>query len=166
MPIANPVLAALAQARLRAAPLFARWCERNGEMFCPASPAAVARFVKDHAELGITQLWPALQDISKLHTSIGLADPTLAGPVQAAINDIAKISPPRAWPAEWKDRFRTLPYDLQAFIADHEVRRDKALRRAQNDAAAARQALAKHKQSMIETEGKRTDEISTCHIDA
>jgi len=165
MPIVNPVMAALVQARLRAAPLFARWCEREGAVFCPAPPATVVRFIKAHAGLGIKQLWPALQDVSRLHASVGLADPTLAGSVTAAIYDITKVAPPRAWPAGWKDRFKALPYDLQTFIADHEAARDKALRRAQNDAAAARQKLAKHQQTLIDTEGKRTDEASPQHTD-
>ena len=72
----NLVLAALAQARFRAAPMFARWCELNGTSFCPAAPATVARFVKDCAALGIERLWPAVQDISRQHASLGLADPT------------------------------------------------------------------------------------------
>ena len=159
----NPVLAALAQARLRAAPLFARWCEREREAFCPAPPATVARFVKEHAGLGIARLWPALQEVSTLHTSVGLADPTLAGSVCAAVNDIARLTPPRSWPAARKDDFTKLPYDLQAFIADHEARRDKALRRAQNDAAAAQKKLSKHQQAQTETEGKPTDEIPAYH---
>jgi hypothetical protein len=162
----NPVMAALAQARLRAAPLFARWCERENVIFCPALPSAIAHFVKAHAGLGMEQLWLALQDISKLHVSLGLADPTLGEPAAVAINAIAKISPPRAWPSDWKERFRTLPYDLQAFIADHEIRRDKALRRAQNEAAAARQKLAKHRQAPMEIEGKEVNEGCTHRADA
>jgi hypothetical protein len=162
----NPVLALLAEARLRAAPLFARWCEREAVTFCPASPATVSRFVKEHASLGIAQLWSALQDISRLHTSTGLADPTLATPVTAAISDVAGLSAPRAWPAGWKDRFKALPYDLQMFIAGHEASRDKALRRAQNDAAAARQKLTKHQESLIETERKRADESNPQRTDS
>ena len=162
----NPVLALLAESRLRAAPLFARWCEREGASFCPAPPVTIARFVKAHAGLGIAQLWPALQDISRLHTSMGLADPTSAGSVTEAISNLAGVLPPRTWPAEWKDRFKALPYDVQAFIADHEAARDKALRRAQNDAAAARQKLAKHQQALIKTEGERTDESSPQRTDA
>ena len=61
----NPVLAALAQARMRAAPMFARWCELNGASWCPAAPADVAKFVTDCASLGIERLWPAVQEISK-----------------------------------------------------------------------------------------------------
>jgi hypothetical protein len=138
----NPVLAALAQARFRAAPVFARWCELNGASFCPAAPAIVAGFVKDCAALGIDRLWPAIQDISKLHTSLGLADPTLGGAAAAAISAVADIAPPRSWPDGCKLQFKSLPYDLQVFVTEHEAKRERALRRAQNDAAAATRKLS------------------------
>lgn len=140
----NPVLAALAQARHRAAPMFARWCELNGASFCPAAPATVARFVRDCATLGIERLWPAVQEISKQHVSLGLADPTLGGAVAAAISDVAGVLPPRSWPGDQKLGFKSLPYNLQVFLTDHETRREKALRRAQNEAASARQKLAEY----------------------
>jgi hypothetical protein len=138
----SPVLAALARARMRAAPIFARWCELNGASCYPAAPAAVARFVADCASLGIERLWPAVQEISKAHVSMGLADPTLGGVAAAAINAIAGIDPPRAWPNDRKQRFKSLPYDMQVYVAAHEARREKEIRRAQNDAAIAKQKLA------------------------
>jgi hypothetical protein len=138
----NPVLAALAQARIRAAPMFARWSELEGVSFCPAAPADVAKFVTDCASLGIERLWPALQEISKAHVSMGLADPTLGGVAATAVNAIAGVDPPRAWPNDRKQRFKSLPYDLQVFVAAHEARREKEIRRAQNDAAVTKQKLA------------------------
>lgn len=137
----NPVLAALAQARQRAAPMFARWCELNGASFCPAAPATVAKFVSDCASLGIARLWPAAQDISRTHATLGLADPTLGGEVASALSEIAGLAPPRSWPDDVKQRFRRLPYDIQLFIVEHEARREKALRRAQNELAALRKKL-------------------------
>jgi hypothetical protein len=134
-PVTNPVLVALAQARMRAAPMFVKWCELNGLSPCPAAPAHVARFVVDCAPLGIGRLWPAIQDISRLHVSVGLADPTLGGGAAEAISDLAGIDPPRSWPAGHKQRFKSLPYDLQVYVASHEAQREKALRRAQNEAA-------------------------------
>src|SRR5262249_8853301 len=121
----NPVLAALAQARLRDAPMFVKWCELNGVASCPAAPATVARFVNDCASLGIERLWPAVQQISKMHTCLGLADPTLGGMVAVAISRIAGISPPRSWPDANKERFRSLPYDVQAHVACHDTRRER-----------------------------------------
>ena len=138
----NPVLVALAQARMRAAPMFARWCELNGVSWCPAAPATVARFVADCASLGIGRLWPAVQDISKAHVELGLADPTLGGVVAAAVSDVGGIDAPRSWPHDRKQRFKALPYDLQVYVAAHEAQREKALRRAQNEAANARKEIA------------------------
>jgi hypothetical protein len=54
---------------------------------------------------------------------------------------IAKIDPPRSWPDPLKARFRSLPYDLQVYVEKHERDREKTVRRAQNEAAQARQAL-------------------------
>ena len=58
-----------------------------------------------------------------------------------AMNELAKIDPPRAWPKAEKARFKLLPYDLQVYFAAHEDKRDKEIRRAQNEAANARQKL-------------------------
>ncbi|MFG3591910.1 hypothetical protein [Bradyrhizobium sp. RDI18] len=150
-PTINPVLAALARARMQAAPMFAKWCELHGLSPCPAAPAHVARFVVDCAPLGIERLWPAVQDISRLHVSAGLADPTLGGAAAAAISDLAGIDPPRSWPNDRKQRFKSLPYDLQVYVAVHEAQREKALRRAQNEAATARHKLAAYQKSETRT---------------
>lgn len=161
-PLTNPVLIALAQARMRAAPLFTKWCELNGLSPCPAAPADVARFVSDCASLGIERLWPAVQEVSRLHTSIGLADPTLGGAATAVIGELSRIDPPRSWPDRQKQRFRSLPYDVQAYIAGHEAQRDKALRRAQNEAACAKQRLAACQEQEIPTNEKcNTDKDGT-----
>ncbi len=158
----NPVLVSLAQARARAAPLFARWCELNGAPFCPARPVDVARFVADCSPLGAERLWAALQEISKLHASLGLADPTLGEPVASAFSAVAAVPPPRAWPDEQKRRFSLLPYDLQLFVSSHESRRDKVLRRAQNEAALARRKLATGLSTQAEVNGKViSDEAGT-----
>ncbi len=135
---------------MRAAPMFARWCELNGAAFCPASPADVARFVADCASLGIGRLWPAVQEISRAHLALGLADPTLGGIAAAAVSDVAGILPPRSWSADRKQRFKSLPYDVQIYLAEHEARREKALRCAQNEAATARQKLAALQQPQTE----------------
>jgi hypothetical protein len=163
----NPVLAALARARLRAAPMFARWCELHGGSSCPAAPEAVARFVADCATLGIERLWPAVQEISRAHVSMGLADPTLGGVAAAAINDVAGIDPPRAWPNEHKQCFKSLPYDLQVYVAAHEARREKEIRRAQNDAAIAKQKLAAlQKPAQQATDGIEAHDTEEQRIDA
>jgi len=163
----NPVLAALARARMRAAPMFARWCELNGVSCCPAAPAAVAKFVTDCASLGIERLWPAVQEISKAHVVLGLADPTLGGVAASAINNVAGVASPRSWPDDRKQCFQSLPYDLQVYVAAHEERREKALRRAQNEAALARQKLAAlHPPQPGTSKGIEADDLKGHEIDA
>lgn len=157
----NPVLAALAQARLRDAPTFVRWCELNGAAACPAAPATVARFVGDCASLGIERLWAAVQQISMMHVSLGLADPTLGGVPAAAISEVAGVAPPRSWPDQHKRRFRSLPYDVQVYLAAHEARRERALRRAQNEAASARKQLAAIE---AQTRHERTNDDQTTSV--
>ncbi|WKA30719.1 hypothetical protein [Bradyrhizobium roseum] len=162
----NPVLVALAQARMRAAPMFVRWCELNGLSPCPAAPAHVVRFVADCAPLGIELLWPAIQDISRLHASVGLADPTLGGLVAEAIADLAGIDPPRSWPGDHKQRFKSLPYDLQVYVASHEAQREKALRRAQNEAANARRELAAYPKSDARPNEESKSDENTAHTNS
>lgn len=138
----HPLLTALAQARRRDAPMFVRWCELHDLMACPAAPSSVAQFVADCASLGVDRLWPAVQEISRMHVSLGLADPTLGGTAADAMSAAAAVPPPRSWPGQFKERFRSLPYDIQAYLAAHETERERALRRAQNEAAAASRKLA------------------------
>jgi hypothetical protein len=92
--------------------------------------------------------------LSSVEASAGdytVADPTLGGIVAAAISDVAGIDPPRSWPGDRKQRFKSLPYDLQVDVADHEARRERAVRRAQNEAAIARQKLAAFQHPQTET---------------
>jgi hypothetical protein len=161
-----PLLTALAQARRRDNSLFGNWCELNGIASCPAAPAAVARFVTDCASLGMERLWPAVQEISRLHVSLGLADPTLGGVAAAAINAVSDIDPPRSWPNDRKQRFKSLPYDLQVYVLSHEAQREKALRRAQNEAATLRQKLAAGPPMQTgTTKGTEADDLKRHEID-
>lgn len=147
---------------MREAPLFARWCALHDVPACPAAPAIVARFVVDCAPLGIEPLWRAVQDISRMHVSAGLADPTLGGIVAGAIGDLAGVEPPRSWPAERRRSFRSLPYDLQTYVAAREAQRERALRRAQNEAAGARRQLAAHlKSQILSKQETKSDEGNT-----
>ena len=77
-----------------------------------------------------------------MHVAVGLADPTLGGAVADAIDGVARVVPPRSWPRDRKLQFKTLPYDLQVFVTAHEAQREKAIRRAQNEAAGVKQQLA------------------------
>ena len=91
----------------------------------------------------------------------GLADPTLGGAAAAAISEVADIAPPRSWPDRCKLRFRSLPYDLQAFVAEHEAKRERSLRGAQNEAAAARRKLSEAQPPSHSVEGTGFHEADT-----
>jgi hypothetical protein len=48
-----------------------------------------------------------------------------------------------------QQRFRSLPYELQVYLAGHEKRRETVVRRSQNEAAAARRELAELKSKEV-----------------
>jgi hypothetical protein len=66
------------------------------------------------------------------------------------MNHIAKLDPPRSWPKQHKARFETMPYDMQVYVAGHEARREKEIRRAHNEAATARRKLTQQPSEVIE----------------
>jgi hypothetical protein len=115
----------------------------NGVQPLPASPATVAKFVSDIAELGIERVFEEVQQIGRSHYVIDVADPTLSGPVAVAMNEISKIKPPRSWLGPLQQRFLTLPWDIQKQIAERETEREQVVRRAQNEAAEAKRQLEK-----------------------
>ena len=139
----NPVQAVLAD-RVAAISMFENWCRSKGACPLPALPGVVAAFAADCEVLGLQKLVEIVAAISNVHTSRGFADPTF-GPVSAELGRIARLEPPRAWPREQWERFRSLPYELQVYLAGHEKQRETVLRRSQNEAAAARRELAESK---------------------
>ena len=83
-----------------------------------------------------------MQEVSRTHCTIGLADPTLGGPVAFAINEISRIVPPRSWPKEEQHRFLTLPYDVQLIVEKRERDRDNQIRTMQNEFATLKKESA------------------------
>jgi hypothetical protein len=118
---------------------FAAWCEMMNVRSCPARPAVLAGFIVDlSATMPSADLIKAAADIADWHLLFGLANPAATPIVLAALDEIAKVEPPRSWPKEQKHRFRALPHDLQVYVAKREKERDLALRRAQNTAAGSK----------------------------
>lgn len=117
---------------------FARWCMLNGIQQLPASPAVVASFIADCGSLGADRLWTEVVEISREHMANGYADPTVGGPASDAMNAVSKIEPPASWRRTEHQAFHRLPYDLQLYVWRRERERDKAVRQAQNAAAAVR----------------------------
>jgi len=120
-------------------PLFKGWCEQKAITPFPARPASVAYFILDNVLLGIEGLEKVIEGISAVHD--GVADPTLSPMVSAAFHQVAPIDPPRSWPKEHKQRFLSLPRELQTYVVARETQRDKEVTRAQNEAAKVRQKL-------------------------
>jgi hypothetical protein len=138
--------------------MFENYCTLHGFQAVPASPTTISRFINGIAELGVERVWAEIQSISRKHYTIGLPDPTLgAGLVTSAINAISKIDPPRSWPREQSARFLSLPYDIQRQIIVRETERDKAVRKAQNEAADLRKQI---KELELEN-GTKADTIVT-----
>lgn len=121
---------------------FRDWCAISGQAPFPASPATVAKYVAEFSEAGIEKLTALVEEISRAHQEIGLADPTRSDVVTAALSDIAKIEPPRSWTGDNKALFPRLPYDLQKHVAEREAERERVIRRAMNEAADLRNELA------------------------
>ena len=101
-------------------------------------PPAVAKFVADCASLGIERLWPAVQEISQSPSwrwGWPIRRSAAQPPRPSAKSPASRRRAPG--PSDRKQRFKSLPYDLQVYVAAHEAQREKALRRAQNEAATA-----------------------------
>jgi len=127
-------------------PVFETWAKEKGLSARPARPATVAFFVLDHPALGIARLLAVVESVSAVHE--GLADPASHPVVIAALNEISPSPPPpRSWAkAQWP-AWSQLPRALQQYLAEREERRDLEMRRAQNECAEAKQALAILKES-------------------
>jgi hypothetical protein len=136
--------------------LFERWCVLNGHKPFGAAPETVARFVSDIAPMGIAAVWDAVQEVSRVHYMHGLASPCDGGPVAAAVNDIAKIDPPRSWPAEDELRFLTLPYPTQAYLAKREAQRDEEIKKMHREFA----KLKKEHEHGIQVSSTDTDQAA------
>jgi hypothetical protein len=128
--------------RARALATFRSWCRENGVRHCPAQPEAVAQFVLDHAAAGLEMLADAVAAISEAHSQLGLANPTATWMVANAMQRIGDVEPPRSWPKAFRGQFAELSVRLKRYIAKHDAERERVLRRAQNEAAQAKRALA------------------------
>jgi hypothetical protein len=138
----SPTRVALARQHLEQHSPFGQWALARRLPVLPTLPSYVADFVSvSFPAMKIEDLIAATQEVSRLHPGNGLADPC-TGQVTAAVQASASIHPPRSWPKDQKACFVELPYGLQKYVAAHEAQREKEIRRAHNEAANARQALA------------------------
>jgi hypothetical protein len=59
---------------------------------------------------------------------------------------LPSIDPPRSWTKDEKERFKTLPRELQAYVSERERARETELRRGQNEIAEQRKAADESRQ--------------------
>jgi hypothetical protein len=156
----QPVMRALINARLQDEPTaFGRWCIVHNIRSLPAAPIHVATFVTEcgAAMMPLDTIWQAVREVSSAHLANGWADPTAAGPVVTAMNDVSKLDPPRSWPKELWPRFFDLPLDLQQYLLERDNEQNRVIRRALNEAAEARKALAAIQQPAKEAKDDGTN---------
>jgi len=140
--LGNPPAVDQSAGTTQALDVFKNWCDRNTVRCLPAQPTSVAQFVLDSASHGVRPLAETLGSISEAHSSLGLANPVATWIVAAALERAGDVPPPRSWPRPLKALFALLPPTLKVYVADHDTQREKVVRRAQNEAARAKHALA------------------------
>jgi hypothetical protein len=94
-----------------------------------------------HRDEGLGILEQLVDQIGAAHVGAGLADPTSTYPVPQMLNEVARITPPRSWAKEEKQKFESLPYSLQTYVVKREADRDRELARCHSDAALWRKRL-------------------------
>jgi hypothetical protein len=62
--------------------------------------------------------------------------------------NLPSIEPPRSWTKEEKERFKSLPRELQAYLSEREQERDRDVRRRQNEAAEERKAAQAEREAV------------------
>ncbi|MCS3449535.1 hypothetical protein M2222_001644 [Bradyrhizobium elkanii] len=131
---------------------FQNWCRLMGNHSLPAAPVVVAAFIGDNGGLKPDELLAEVAAIDEQHQALGYAPPGRSDVALKAFDAVHPVEPPRSWPKEEKRRFLELPHDLQVYFAEHEDRREKEIKRAFSEAAAARQKLEE-----MEANGARQD---------
>lgn len=114
---------------------FNKWASSKSARRCPAKPTTCALFALEHADLGVPvqHTLAQLDAIEKLHDKFSLSNPVRTAIVQAALETIIKVDPPRSWPRQDKVRFARLDPDIRQIIETRERQRDVALRKLQNE---------------------------------
>ena len=82
--------------------------------------------------------------------------PVLAALINARVSEIAPNAP-RSWDAEARAAFLQLPANLQRYYAKREADRDRAVRKAQNEAADLRHKLAAAEQKLKSIEEQNVE---------
>ena len=141
--MSSPVTAALHLQKFQSATAWGKWTLLHGVRALPASPADVARFIRDAAPIaGVDEIGQWLAEIAQCHIEAGYADPTVGGGAPSkAMNALSQFVKPRSWPKTLAECFLSLPYEAQKWIAGQDATQTSVVRRAQNEAADLRHRL-------------------------
>jgi hypothetical protein len=117
------------------------WAKARGIRNVPASPSALALWVRSELEAGISgeQILKQVRAISKMHDFYGLADPTVCRIVQAEMP--MQFLLPRSWARDDAAIWHQIPPAAQEIIVQRADEASKVLRRAQNETADLRHKL-------------------------
>ena len=139
--------------------IFGEWAASKSVRKCPAKPHVVAAFCIEQHQMGAAPqvILAMLAAVEALHDYHGLSNPVRTSAVRAALDTIIKVDPPRSWPREDKVRFAQLDPDIRQVIAEREALRDRALRRAQNEAVEAKKRHSDADEFVIKLEDKSND---------
>ena len=137
---------------------FFNWCQVKNVRSFPAAPASIAQFILENASLGIDAISEVVDHIADIHEAAGLANPVATWIVSEALDRVSsETEAPRSWPAEHKWRFTQLPCVLRRYLVRHDKQREQTVRRAQNEAAEARRALAAIQKPEVKADGIQQD---------
>jgi hypothetical protein len=111
------------------------------------------RYKKPEAEAAPETAAPAAEESPAQAAEDG-APPATEAPAETTESQaepeetLPPIEPPRSWKAEEKERFKSLPRETQAYLAERETERDREIRRSQNDAAEKLKGLTAKEQAV------------------
>jgi hypothetical protein len=134
--------------------LFASWCQLRGVHHLPAPVQSVAQFVMECGHLAPEVLHAELIALDVEHERFMYAPPARSTVVVQALNKVHPVDPPRSWPKSSHELFLSLPWGIQRMIVMREHERDRALSKAQNEAAEMRKRVAELEKRARDVETK------------
>jgi hypothetical protein len=131
---------------------FADFCKAKGVPFLPAAPATVALFLRAENLGGANykRIFATAQAIERLHDRTLAPNPVATFAVRNEIARLYEINPPRSWAKIHHALWASLPIECRQVIENYADLATKAVRKAQNEAAAARHELAELQKSLTQ----------------
>jgi hypothetical protein len=140
---------------------FVEWCAAKSVRRCPARPFTVAAHALHQKDAGVApdRIIDTLVAIEALHNAYKLPNPCRTAIVDAALEQVLEIKPPRSWPDADKNLWATLPAQIRHRISTRETERDNGLRRSQNKLAEQLKALKPKDEAMKPVEQPKESEL-------